>query len=108
MNRLMPKALSLLMAALIPAVYFAPSMHPSNLQHEGLFLIVVHEKYGYINHDGKVVIEPRFDEASDFSDGLAAVKLNGEWGYIGPDGKPVIEPTFDETQAGTSQMVLHS
>ncbi len=31
--------------------------------------------YGYIDKNGKVVIEPQFDDARDFSEGLARVAI---------------------------------
>jgi len=44
---------------------------------------------------GKIVIEPKYDSASWFSEGLAAVELNGKWGFIDKTGKMVIEPKYD-------------
>ena len=54
------------------------------------------KKWGYIDKSGKVVIEPQFDSADDFSEGLAKVKKDGKRGYIDKIGKVVIEPQFDE------------
>ena len=61
-------------------------------------------KMGYIDRDGKLVIEPRFSIPSfmgdklltGFSDGLARIKEHDRWGYIDLSGKVVIEPQFDE------------
>ncbi len=52
-------------------------------------------RYGYINSEGKFIINPQFDDAGTFSGGLAAVKL-GHWGFIDKTGKVVINPQFDE------------
>jgi len=49
-------------------------------------------KFGYIDKTGSWVIEPRFDNASSFSEGLAAVSEDGEWGYVDTTGTMVIEP----------------
>ena len=45
-------------------------------------------KWGFIDKQGKMVINPQFDYAGDFSEGLAKVliedgtKYNRKWGYI--------------------------
>lgn len=53
-------------------------------------------KYGFIDTDGKVVIEPQFDFAQFFGDGLANVKVRGKWGFVDETGRFVIEPQFDD------------
>jgi len=51
-------------------------------------------RYGYIDKTGKVVIEPQFESAGDFSEGLAAVSMNGKFGYIDVNGQFVIQPQY--------------
>src|SRR5690606_1242940 len=71
---------------------------------EGLGLIGVWEgmwKYGYINGDGEIVIQPQFNYAENFQEGLAVVGMGSnrdktmKYGYINKDGTYVIEPQFD-------------
>lgn len=50
---------------------------------------------GFMNREGKTMIEPRFEAVRPFSEGLAAVRVKGKWGYIDHSGKFVIEPKFD-------------
>ena len=59
-----------------------------------LFTINENGKWGYIDQTGKVVIEPQFDEAADYSEGLARVKVGVFYGFIDYSGKFVIEPQF--------------
>ena len=47
-----------------------------------------------MNREGKVVIEPRYDDAEPFYEGLAAVKLGEKWGYVDQRGTLVIPPQF--------------
>lgn len=59
-------------------------------------------KWGFIDMTGKLVVEPKFGWAFDFSEGLAAV-LDGDWnagkfGYIDTTGRFVIEPQFGEAR----------
>ena len=62
-----------------------------------LLPVVQGGKMGYIDKDGKIVIEPQFSVPSlmglklltGFRDGLAQIKENDKWGYIDLTGKVV-------------------
>ena len=78
---------------------------------EGLAVVVVDNKYGYIDTTGRTVIRPKFelpdpslakwDGASviSFSGGLALAILNGKYGYINKQGVIAISPQFDRAKA---------
>lgn len=55
-------------------------------------------RVGYIDRDGKVVIEPRFEMAADFGDGLAGFrdKSHDAWGFIDRAGKRMIPPKYEQ------------
>lgn len=71
---------------------------------EGLAAITFHTingpKTGYIDHQGKVVIKPRFDSAEEFIDGVAKVYelrnpdslQEARFGYIDKNGNYIWEP----------------
>jgi hypothetical protein len=65
---------------------------------EGLALVTINHKVGFINESGKLVIPARYDEdeecACSFSEGLAAVKRNDKWGYVDTTGKEIIAPKY--------------
>lgn len=50
--------------------------------------------WGYIDREGKMVIEPRFHDAWNFHEGLAAVKIDWARGYIDTEGKYAVEPKY--------------
>ncbi|MFI5222517.1 MAG: WG repeat-containing protein [Bacteroidia bacterium] len=54
-------------------------------------------KYGYLGLNGKIIIEPKFDYAFDFSDGLAGVwdAATKKFGYINEKGEVKIKIEFD-------------
>ena len=56
---------------------------------------VSHQGWGFIDKAGSLVIPPRFESATSFSEGLAGVLSHGEWRYINKTGTLVIENKFD-------------
>jgi hypothetical protein len=69
---------------------------------QGFYKVRIGGKFGYIDKQGKLVIQPAFDDARKFRDGLAPVKLNGLFGYVDRSGTLVVKPQFQVTQAFTS------
>lgn len=60
-----------------------------------LFPIFVEDKIGFIDSTGRVVIQPRFRAANNFSEGLCAVRIDGLYGFIDGTGKTVIPLQYD-------------
>jgi hypothetical protein len=67
-------------------------------------------KFGFIDEDGKLIVNPRFDSVTDFSEGLAAVCIGDDcnfsshtgdrkWGYIDKTGATIIPSQFDSAAA---------
>ncbi len=55
------------------------------------------DKWGYIDKQGKMQINPQFEEAAIFLEGLARVKgSDGKVGFINEDGKYVINPIYKD------------
>ena len=56
-------------------------------------------RWGYIDRDGNLAIDPIFADAKSFSNQRAFVKLDdspfGKWGIIDTEGKWVVPPTYD-------------
>src|SRR5277367_3630367 len=48
--------------------------------------------HGYIDKSGKVVIPPKYEEASEFSESRAQVKKDGKALYIDTTGNVVLDP----------------
>lgn len=53
---------------------------------------------GYIDKDGKVVIDYRFDEPAEFSEQKAKVTLAGKFGFIDREGQIIINLAYDEVK----------
>jgi len=65
-------------------------------------------KWGLCDTQGKILLEPKFDDVREFSEGLAAVNVgakredarvfDGEWGYVNTKGELVIPLRFEFAQ----------
>lgn len=62
------------------------------------------ELIGFIDTNGKIVIEPQFTMAFAFSEGLVAVRDKEGWGFIDKTGKWVIEPVFSSAESFRGQL----
>ncbi len=61
-----------------------------------MYLIQQSGKWGWVDGDGKMIINPQFDGAQPFNgSSKAAIKSNNQWGYIDTEGKIVINPQFE-------------
>ena len=61
-----------------------------------LFLSKKDGKYGYIDRNGKVIVDYIYDDAIEQNDyGYCAVKKDGKWGSINVKGDVVQEPTYN-------------
>lgn len=60
-----------------------------------LFTVTVGGKVGFIDRTGKVVIPPRFDNASPFNEDLALVREAGKYEFIDSSGAVVLKPPYD-------------
>ncbi|MBD1937714.1 WG repeat-containing protein [Microcoleus sp. FACHB-68] len=74
--------------AIQPQFYWAASFS------EGLAMVTVNTKSGFIDKTGNFIIQPKFDHAGSFSEGLAPAKLGEKWGYIDRAGNFIIQPPF--------------
>ena len=66
-------------------------------------------KQGFMNRQGKVVIEPVFSKVNYFNDGVALVGEQGDWGYIDKNGKTIIEIQYrwaTDFQDGLAQVMV--
>ena len=60
-----------------------------------LFITKKNGKYGFIDKDGKTVVEAIYDDATEQNDyGFVGVKKDGKWGAIDQYGKMVVEPRY--------------
>ncbi|MDA1336165.1 MAG: WG repeat-containing protein [Bacteroidetes bacterium] len=69
--------------------------------HEGLAAYSIEteegDRWGFVNAEGTVAINPQFTNVGSFSEGLCGVQAeSGKWGFIDSDGVFVINPQFDD------------
>ena len=74
---------------------------------EGLCAVADENKMiGYINKTGKIVIDFKYQDASDFKYGYASVKINGKYGIIDKTGKLVVKPEYEFTLCDNEEMFI--
>ena len=78
-------------------------MHPGPL-----FLAYQNDikKYGYIDVEGNMVIEPQYEKAYVFSNGLARVGEEDKYGFIDMSGRMAIAPEYDYAQDFSDGMAV--
>ena len=66
---------------------------------DSLILVKKNDKYGYINKNGKVIIEQKYDYATDFVNGFAMAKLNSDektpYHIIDKKGNTIVKSEYD-------------
>ena len=58
---------------------------------DGMIAIRQDRKLGYMDLDGNIAIEPRYDQGGAFAEGLAAVQSEGHWSFIDKTGAVTTE-----------------
>ncbi len=72
-----------------------PKTQQELMKSDTLFLKKNGGKYGYVDKDGKVVVDYIYDDATDQNEyGYCGVKKDGKWGSIDSTGKVVLEPSL--------------
>lgn len=64
------------------------------------------DKWGYINSEGKTVIQSMFDEASGFVKGRAVVKVKDKFGLINKAGEFLIQPAYESLKIGSDYVYV--
>jgi hypothetical protein len=86
--------------ALLAAPVHAQPIPPSRVgPADGLLVVTVDGKHGFIDLSGRMVIPPEFDFAWQFSEGLASAWRSGRAGFIDRTGAFVIAPRFEYARA---------
>ncbi len=92
------KALLLSLTCILPLSMYRAIRAKAD-KSDALFVVIVNDKRGYIDANGRIVIKPQFDGASPFSEGLAVVATSENGyaeGYIDSTGAEIIKPRFDK------------
>ncbi len=59
-----------------------------------LIPVQIDDKTGYIDFDGNIILQPKYDAAGPFCNDRAMVIVNNKVGYIDIDGSYIVPPTF--------------
>jgi hypothetical protein len=62
--------------------------------YNGLAVVGIDGKEGFLDEHGDIRIKPQFDEAESFSGKLAPVRVGRKWGFVDGTGRMIVEPQF--------------
>ncbi len=54
--------------------------------------------YGFINHQGEYIVQPKYDHASLPEEGLILVKDEGKYGYLDLNGEVAIPLSYNQAE----------
>lgn len=70
---------------------------------DGYAAVCKNGKWGFVDRDGKLVINYQYEDALSFSNGYAAVCIDDMWGYIDTDNNLIIDANFLEATSFSSE-----
>jgi hypothetical protein len=82
---------------IMKAIVFAAILVAQNAAAEEIYPFEA-GKWGYVSEQGKVVIEPQFEEVGFFTNGVATAKQGGKWGLIDTKGNWLAKPQFEKLE----------
>ena len=66
---------------------------------DGAMAVKIGDLWGFVDKEGKIVVEAQYDDAHSFSLGLAPAKYDDRWGYINNDNEFVIEAKYFDAKS---------
>lgn len=75
---------------------------------EGLAIVKLNNKYGFIDLTGKEIVEIKYELIYPFVDNITAVKYNNKWGFIDKTGKIIIPFKYDKANTFSEGMSMVS
>lgn len=81
------------------AILLKPTIEQTNSSFPKLHTICRNGKYGFVNHEGEIVIQCKWTKVDDFREGLAVVDdSSGKYGYLDLNGNRVIPCMWDRAE----------
>lgn len=63
---------------------------------DGLAKTLIGDQWAFLNPQGEIEIEAKFDEARDFKNGFSAVKISNYWTFIDKKGKEISRQKYQK------------
>lgn len=89
------------------AILLKPTTEEPNNIFPRLHVICRNGKYGFVNHEGEIVIPCKWTKVGEFHDGLAVVDdSSGKYGYLNMDGDRIIPCRWDGVESFKDGMAV--
>jgi len=76
-------------------VVIKPKYTDASTFREGLAMVQLYGKKGFVDKWGREIVPPKYDTVTDFSEGFSVVSLNERQGLIDRNGREIIPPKYD-------------
>lgn len=61
-----------------------------------LFVDVKNQKFGFVDKNGNVIVDYKYDKAYEFNNyGFASVEKDGKWGVMNEQGQEIVAPIYE-------------
>lgn len=80
------------MKTIVPAAYDSIFSDPVFPNH---FILIEAGKWGLVDTNGRLVVEPKYQEIQALEDGTFGYKLSGRWGFMNDQGLVHCSPRYD-------------
>lgn len=62
-------------------------------------------KWGFVDTNGKLIIDYQYEDAQPFGYDTGAVKVDGKWGFVAANNRMVIEPKYEDAKSFSADKI---
>lgn len=71
-----------------------------------IFTVYKNGKWGYMDKQGEMITQAKYDSCESFKYGYGRFKMNGKWGIVDKSGKEIIEAKYENILPGDNDLFI--